>query len=89
MLRIMGQSYGWDLGELWEVDEREQFLRCVEVWHAPRVATAGYLAVRRGVRAAPRGGSAGSGLESPPAGLDPDLSAERRRRSRRCLPSRC
>jgi signal transduction histidine kinase len=34
MLRIVGESNRWDVGELWEVDEREQFLRCVEVWHA-------------------------------------------------------
>ena len=42
MLRIVGQSYRWDLGELWEVDEREQFLRCVEVWHAPDIADAAH-----------------------------------------------
>ncbi len=34
ILRIVGESHRWDLGELWEVDEHEQFLRCVEVWHA-------------------------------------------------------
>jgi signal transduction histidine kinase len=53
MLRIVGQSYRWDLGELWEVDEREQFLRCVEVWHAPESPMPAHLAVRRGVELRP------------------------------------
>ncbi len=53
MLRIVGQSYRWDLGELWEVDEREQFLRCVEVWHAPESPMPPHLAVRRGVELRP------------------------------------
>jgi len=53
ILRIVGQSYRWDLGELWEIDEREQFLRCVEVWHAPESAMPPHLAVRRGVELRP------------------------------------
>ena len=48
MLRIVGVSHDWDIGELWEVDEREQFLRCVEVWHAADATLpAGLLARRR------------------------------------------
>jgi signal transduction histidine kinase len=35
ILRMVGESNGWDVGEIWEVDEREQFLRCVEIWSAP------------------------------------------------------
>ena len=70
MLRIVGQSYRWDLGELWEVDEREQFLRCVEVWHAPESPMPAHLAVRRGVELRPEEDLPGPGLEPPPAGLD-------------------
>ena len=33
ILRIMGENQGWQVGELWEVDEGRQFLRCVDVWH--------------------------------------------------------
>src|SRR5204863_4080457 len=29
VLRIMGENQGWQVGELWEVDETRQFLRCV------------------------------------------------------------
>lgn len=28
-------TLGWDFGTLWELDERSQLLRCVELWHAP------------------------------------------------------
>ena len=34
ILRIMGENQGWQFGELWEVDEGQQVLRCVDLWHA-------------------------------------------------------
>ena len=30
----MGENQGWHVGELWEVDESRQSLRCVDIWHA-------------------------------------------------------
>ncbi len=47
MLRIMGENQGWDVGELWEVEENERFLRCVDLWHADDFQAADYLQVRR------------------------------------------
>ena len=34
ILRIMGENQGWQVGELWEVEEGRQFLRCVDLWRA-------------------------------------------------------
>jgi PAS domain S-box-containing protein len=47
MLRIMGENQGWDVGELWEVEEGERFLRCVDLWHADDFQAADYLKLRR------------------------------------------
>ncbi|HTA17661.1 MAG TPA: ATP-binding protein, partial [Polyangia bacterium] len=47
MLRIMGENQGWDVGELWEVEENERYLRCVDVWHADDFQAADYLKLRR------------------------------------------
>ena len=33
-LRAIGQSLGWELGAVWEVDAQEGRLRCVRTWHA-------------------------------------------------------
>jgi PAS domain S-box-containing protein len=32
ILRRIGETLGWEVGILWRVDEREQLLRCVELW---------------------------------------------------------
>jgi signal transduction histidine kinase/GAF domain-containing protein len=34
ILRIMGENQGWQFGELWEVDDARQTLRCVDLWNA-------------------------------------------------------
>jgi PAS domain S-box-containing protein len=53
MLRIMGENQGWHVGELWEVEEGEQFLRCVDLWHADDFQGSDYLQLRRATRLAP------------------------------------
>jgi PAS domain S-box-containing protein len=52
MLRIMGENQGWDVGELWEVEEGERFLRCVDIWHADDYQATDYLKVRRATQLA-------------------------------------
>ncbi|MGH7230472.1 MAG: PAS domain S-box protein, partial [Nitrospiraceae bacterium] len=55
ILQAICESLGWDIGALWSVDERDDVLRCVHVWHSPGVETArfevlsGQMAFRRGV----------------------------------------
>jgi hypothetical protein len=53
ILRIMGENQGWHVGELWEVAENEQVLRCVDIWHSDDYAGGDYLKVRRAMRLAP------------------------------------
>ena len=53
VLRIMGENQGWQVGELWEVDESRQFLRCVDIWHTDDFANPGYVEQRRALRIAP------------------------------------
>jgi PAS domain S-box-containing protein len=31
------ESLGWDLGVIWRLEQEKQVLRCVHVWHAPRL----------------------------------------------------
>jgi PAS domain S-box-containing protein len=52
MLRIMGENQGWDVGELWEVEENERYLRCVDLWHADDFQAADYLKLRRATQLA-------------------------------------
>jgi PAS domain S-box-containing protein len=59
ILRIMGENQGWHVGELWEVEEGRQHLRCVDAWHAPSYPNADYLAHRQASRVAPDEGLAG------------------------------
>jgi PAS domain S-box-containing protein len=59
MLRIMGENQGWHVGELWEVEEGEQFLRCVDLWHSDDFQGTDYLQLRRVTRLAPDVGLAG------------------------------
>lgn len=35
ILQTIGESLGWDVSGLWEVDRQARVLRCVEVWHSP------------------------------------------------------
>jgi PAS domain S-box-containing protein len=47
ILRIMGENQGWQVGELWEVEQGQQFLRCVDLWQAESFANEELLARRR------------------------------------------
>ena len=71
ILRIMGENQGWHVGELWEVDESRQYLRCVDIWHADDLH--GRRIPGQAARAAHRSrrGAAGPGLAAPPAAVDP------------------
>jgi len=53
ILRIMGENQNWHVGELWEVDESRQFLRCVDIWRTDDFANAPYVEQRRTLRIAP------------------------------------
>src|SRR6266478_805378 len=33
LLRAIGESVGWELGQMWGVDRAAEVLRCVAVWH--------------------------------------------------------
>jgi PAS domain S-box-containing protein len=35
ILQAVCENFGWDLGELWSVDSRDEVLRCVESWSQP------------------------------------------------------
>ena len=59
ILRLVAESYDWELAELWEADEREQFLRCVELWSAPHVTLSLGVHDRRQVLLRPEEGLPG------------------------------
>ena len=70
ILRIMGENQGWQVGELWEVEEGRQFMRSVDVWHADGLRRTRVLERRRATRVSPRRRAAGTGLAAAPAALD-------------------
>jgi PAS domain S-box-containing protein len=37
LLQAIGESVGWELGQMWGVDRAADSLRCVAVWHLPLV----------------------------------------------------
>jgi PAS domain S-box-containing protein len=59
VLRIMGENQNWQIGELWQVDESRQSLRCVHIWHMDEFHDAGYLQRRQAERITPDVGLAG------------------------------
>jgi PAS domain S-box-containing protein len=48
LLQTVGENLSWDLGALWRVDRREEVMRCVGVWHAPKVQVTEFEALSRG-----------------------------------------
>jgi PAS domain S-box-containing protein len=59
VLRIVGENQEWQVGELWEVDESRQHLRCVDLWHAESYGRTDFLAARRAAQIAPDEGLPG------------------------------
>jgi PAS domain S-box-containing protein len=59
ILRIMGENQGWQVGELWAVDEGGGHLGCVDIWHAPEYSNAEFLVRRRETRIGPEDGLPG------------------------------
>jgi PAS domain S-box-containing protein len=59
ILRIMGENQGWHVGELWEVAEGRQVMRCVDLWHAEDYANLEFLEKRRATRVVPDAGLPG------------------------------
>ncbi len=53
ILRVFCERLGWDLGELWSVDQESRLLRCVETWHPPGISFAQFSAVTRPATFAP------------------------------------
>src|SRR5262249_30191793 len=76
ILQAIGDGLGWDLGALWTVDPSADELRCVEVWHVPRVEASAFIqACHR--QACPRGiGLPGRIWASGTAAWFPDVSRE-------------
>lgn len=47
ILRAICQSLSWDFGALWQVDDRENVLRCVDCWRASLAPVADFEAITR------------------------------------------
>ena len=47
IVRAICQSLDWDFGALWQVDERENVLRCVDCWRDPLAPVADFEAITR------------------------------------------
>lgn len=37
ILQAICEGLGWDLGEIWTVDEQAGVLRCLQIWHSPEL----------------------------------------------------
>ena len=47
ILRTICKSLNWDFGALWEVDTRENVIRCVDCWHTPSLESSDFEAITR------------------------------------------
>jgi signal transduction histidine kinase len=43
VLQAIGGSLEWEIGLLWELDQEQQVLRFVDLWHAPQIAAEEFL----------------------------------------------
>jgi two-component system, sensor histidine kinase and response regulator len=59
ILDAICQSVAWDFGALWQVDDRENVLRCVDCWHHPLAQVADFEAITRQSTFAPSSGFLG------------------------------
>ena len=47
ILRLLCESFGWELGALWKVEKDAGFIRCLGVWHQPFVNATEFEEVTR------------------------------------------
>ncbi len=59
VLRVLGESLGWDAAVLWTVDRPAQRLRCDELWHSPSVDLGELETIKRQVPLQPGEGLPG------------------------------
>jgi signal transduction histidine kinase/PAS domain-containing protein len=76
LLRIVGENQRWTLGELWEIDETESHLQCVEIWHVDQYRGDDYVTVRRAMKLLPDVGLPGRVWYRKLPLWVPDLSVE-------------
>jgi len=42
IVQAIGETVGWEVGVIWELDRHANLLRCVDVWHSPSVNVANF-----------------------------------------------
>jgi signal transduction histidine kinase len=47
ILQAIGETLGWELGMFWSLDEENEILKFVDLWHAPHVEAAEFVADSR------------------------------------------
>jgi PAS domain S-box-containing protein len=76
ILRMVGENQGWEVGELWEVEPGEQYLRCVDNWHADGFDKIDVLDRQRRAQVKPDEGLPGRVWQRQQALWMPDLGEE-------------
>jgi PAS domain S-box-containing protein len=47
IVQAIGETVGWEVGAIWELDRQANLLRCVDVWHSPSVNVANFEPITR------------------------------------------
>lgn len=47
LLKLIGESMGWEIGALWKVEKEDSLIRCLEVWHQPLLNATDFEEVTR------------------------------------------
>ncbi len=76
ILQTIGESWGWRVGALWEIDHRAGVLRCVRTWNAPSVDAAGFDEVTRQTVFSPGVGLPGRVWASGESAWIPDIAED-------------
>jgi PAS domain S-box-containing protein len=59
LLQVLGESLGWEMGELWRVDPDAMLLRYTDSWHVPAIAVSEFVTVSGGITLPPGTGLPG------------------------------
>ena len=76
VIEAVCKPLGWDYGEMWEIDESTNMLRCADIWHGPLPALEAFATQSRALSFAPGLGLPGQVWRSGQVAWVSDLAAE-------------
>ncbi|MBI1806053.1 MAG: GAF domain-containing protein [Ignavibacteria bacterium] len=77
LLKVICESLGWEMGELWRVDHNTNLIRCMEIWNTPSLDAIEFIAISRHATFAPGIGLPGQVWQSGQPTWIPNVMTDR------------